>query len=134
MRSLILVLEFFLVIALKVLEFHFAVSARSLLNIVVLIFLLICYVLLLGHQHSHVSRMLHQVEYSKRYEQSSPSSQSCIHLLSEGHLLLRTALLQQDCESAERAQLQEAFQESCAHLGDCFSRSAAAHGHLIWHQ
>ncbi|KAF4098031.1 Hermansky-Pudlak syndrome 3 protein isoform X1 [Onychostoma macrolepis] len=70
------------------------------------------------------------VEYSKRYEQSSPSSQSCIHLLSEGHLLLRTALLQQDCESAERAQLQEAFQESCAHLGDCFSRFDKKDCHL----
>lgn len=70
------------------------------------------------------------VEYSKRYEQSSPLSQSCIHLLSEGHLLLRTALLQQDCESAERAQLQEAFQESCAHLGDCFSRFNKKDCHL----
>lgn len=87
---------------------------------------------------AHVSHMLHvffvnvpccfhQVEYSKRYEQSSPSSQSCIHLLSEGHLLLRTALLmQRDCDPEERAQLQQAFQESCAHLGDCFSRSAAS--------
>ncbi|XP_043078261.1 Hermansky-Pudlak syndrome 3 protein isoform X2 [Puntigrus tetrazona] len=70
------------------------------------------------------------VEYSKRYEQSSPSSQSCIHLLSEGHLLLRAALLAQDCESAERAQLQEAFQESCAHLGDCFSRFDKKDCHL----
>lgn len=68
------------------------------------------------------------MEYSRRYEQSSPSSQSCIHLLSEGHLLLRTALLlhDPDPEPAERrAQLQQAFQESCTHLGDCFSRSAA---------
>ncbi|XP_042568166.1 Hermansky-Pudlak syndrome 3 protein isoform X1 [Cyprinus carpio] len=70
------------------------------------------------------------VEYSKRYEQSSPSSQSCVHLLSEGHLLLRTALLLQDCESAERAQLQEAFQESCAQLGDCFSRFDKKDCHL----
>ncbi|XP_055073601.2 BLOC-2 complex member HPS3 isoform X1 [Misgurnus anguillicaudatus] len=63
------------------------------------------------------------VEYSKRYEQSSPLSQSCIHLLSEAHLLLRSALIsQQDYESGERAQLQQAFQQSCAHLGDCFSR------------
>uniref|UniRef100_A0A9J7Z0H1 HPS3 biogenesis of lysosomal organelles complex 2 subunit 1 n=1 Tax=Cyprinus carpio carpio TaxID=630221 RepID=A0A9J7Z0H1_CYPCA len=71
-----------------------------------------------------------KVEYSKRYEQSSPSSQSCVHLLSEGHLLLRTALLLQDCESAERAQLQEAFQESCAQLGDCFSRFDKKDCHL----
>ncbi|XP_052395611.1 Hermansky-Pudlak syndrome 3 protein isoform X1 [Carassius gibelio] len=70
------------------------------------------------------------VEYSKRYEQSSASSQSCVHLLSEGHLLLRTALLLQDCESAERAQLQQAFQESCAHLGDCFSRFEKKDCHL----
>uniref|UniRef100_A0A672PEZ3 HPS3 biogenesis of lysosomal organelles complex 2 subunit 1 n=1 Tax=Sinocyclocheilus grahami TaxID=75366 RepID=A0A672PEZ3_SINGR len=70
------------------------------------------------------------VEYSKRYEQSSPSSQSCVHLLSEGHLLLRTALLLQDCESAERAQLQQAFQESCAHLGDRFSRFDKKDCHL----
>ncbi|RXN24464.1 Hermansky-Pudlak syndrome 3 isoform X1 [Labeo rohita] len=69
------------------------------------------------------------VEYSKRYEQSL--SHSCIHLLSEGHLLLRTALLSlHDCDSAERAQLQEAFQESCAHLGDCFSRFDKKDCHL----
>lgn len=84
--------------------------------------------------HGNVPPCFHQVEYSRRYEQSSPSSQSCVHLLSEGHLLLRTALLLQhddpDPEPAERrAQLQQAFQESCAHLGDCFSRSAApSHG------
>ncbi|KAK9967855.1 hypothetical protein ABG768_022836 [Culter alburnus] len=71
------------------------------------------------------------VEYSKRYEQSSPSSQSCIHLLSEGHLLLRTALLmRRDCDPAERAQLQQAFQESCAQLGDCFSRFDTKDCHL----
>ncbi|KAK7127228.1 hypothetical protein R3I94_018419 [Phoxinus phoxinus] len=79
------------------------------------------------------------VEYSRRYEQSSPSSQSCVHLLSEGHLLLRTALLLQrggpdpepDPEPADgRAQLQRAFQESCAHLGDCFSRFEKRDYHL----
>ncbi|ROI83753.1 Hermansky-Pudlak syndrome 3 protein [Anabarilius grahami] len=71
------------------------------------------------------------VEYSKRYEQSTPSSQSCIHLLSEGHLLLRTALLmRRDCDPAERAQLQQAFQESCAQLGDCFSRFDKKDCHL----
>ncbi|XP_039513115.1 Hermansky-Pudlak syndrome 3 protein isoform X2 [Pimephales promelas] len=77
------------------------------------------------------------VEYSRRYEQSSPSSQSCVHLLSEGHLLLRTALQRggpdpdPDPEPAERrAQLQQAFQESCAHLGDCFSRFDKKDYHL----
>uniref|UniRef100_W5KBB1 HPS3 biogenesis of lysosomal organelles complex 2 subunit 1 n=1 Tax=Astyanax mexicanus TaxID=7994 RepID=W5KBB1_ASTMX len=63
------------------------------------------------------------VEYSKRYEQTNPLSQSCIHLLSEAHLLLRAALLSPSrSEAADRVQLQEAFQENCAQLGDCFSR------------
>ncbi|XP_057180909.1 Hermansky-Pudlak syndrome 3 protein isoform X3 [Triplophysa rosa] len=67
------------------------------------------------------------VEYSKRYEQSSPLSQSCVHLLSEAHLLLRSALLtQQDYEP----HLQQAFQESCAHLADCFSRLDKKDCHL----
>ncbi|KAK3562430.1 hypothetical protein QTP86_034072 [Hemibagrus guttatus] len=59
------------------------------------------------------------VEYSKRYEQTSQSSQNYVHLLSEAHLLLRASLL---CPNADRTKIQEAFQESCAHLGDCFSR------------
>ncbi|XP_051549413.1 BLOC-2 complex member HPS3-like isoform X2 [Myxocyprinus asiaticus] len=71
------------------------------------------------------------VEYSRRYEQASPLSQSCVHLLSEAHLLLRAALLtRQSCEPDERAQLQDAFQESCAHLGDCFSRFDKKDCHL----
>ncbi|XP_051550375.1 BLOC-2 complex member HPS3-like isoform X2 [Myxocyprinus asiaticus] len=71
------------------------------------------------------------VEYSRRFEQSSPLSQSCVHLLSEAHLLLRAALLtQQTCEPEERAQLQDAFQESCGHLGDCFSRFDKKDCHL----
>ncbi|XP_051979904.1 BLOC-2 complex member HPS3-like isoform X2 [Xyrauchen texanus] len=71
------------------------------------------------------------VEYSRRYEQASPMSQSCVHLLSEAHLLLRAALLtRQSCEPGERAQLQDAFQESCAHLGDCFSRFDKKEFHL----
>ncbi|KAI4898284.1 hypothetical protein NFI96_024413 [Prochilodus magdalenae] len=68
------------------------------------------------------------VEYSKRYEQSTPLSKNCLHLLSEAHLLLRAALLGH--ESSDRAQLQEAFQESCAQLGDCFSRLNTRDCHL----
>lgn len=59
------------------------------------------------------------MEYSKRYEQTNPLSQDCVHLLSEAHLLLRASLL---CPTADGDQIQEAFQESCAQLGDCFSR------------
>ncbi|XP_056303568.1 Hermansky-Pudlak syndrome 3 protein isoform X2 [Danio aesculapii] len=71
------------------------------------------------------------VEYSKRYEQSNPCSQSCVHLLSEAHLLLRSALLKlQDGPSEEKQELLEAFQESCAHLGDCFSRFDKKDCHL----
>ncbi|XP_017333887.1 Hermansky-Pudlak syndrome 3 protein isoform X2 [Ictalurus punctatus] len=67
------------------------------------------------------------VEYSKRYEQTSPASQNCIHLLSEAHLLLRASLL---CPTTDRAEIQEAFQESCAQLGDCFSRQDKRDCHL----
>ncbi|XP_066504345.1 Hermansky-Pudlak syndrome 3 protein isoform X2 [Hoplias malabaricus] len=71
------------------------------------------------------------VEYSKRYEHSTPLSQNCIHLLSEAHLLLRAALLNPSSQDSEdRAQLQEAFQESCAQLGDCFSRLSKRDCHL----
>ncbi|XP_072517100.1 BLOC-2 complex member HPS3 isoform X2 [Salminus brasiliensis] len=71
------------------------------------------------------------VEYSKRYEQTNPLSQNCVHLLSEAHLLLRAALLSlSDSESADRVQLQEAFQENCAQLGDCFSRLDKRDFHL----
>ncbi|KAI5101699.1 Hermansky-Pudlak syndrome 3 protein isoform X1 [Silurus meridionalis] len=67
------------------------------------------------------------VDYSKRYEQTSPLSQDCIHLLSEAHLLLRSALLS---PCADRDEIQEAFQESCAQLGDCFSRMDKRNCHL----
>ncbi|KAG7327880.1 hypothetical protein KOW79_009486 [Hemibagrus wyckioides] len=68
------------------------------------------------------------VEYSKRYEQTSPLSQNYVHLLSEAHLLLRASLL---CSpNTDRAKIQEAFQESCAHLGDCFSRLEKRDCHL----
>lgn len=62
---------------------------------------------------------LRQVEYSKRYEQTIPPSQNCVHLLSEAHLLLRASLL---CPTADTAKIQEAFNESCAQLGDYYSR------------
>ncbi|TRY54508.1 hypothetical protein DNTS_009216 [Danionella cerebrum] len=71
------------------------------------------------------------VEYSKRYEQSNPCSQSCIHLLSEAHLLLRAALFAlQDHSLVLRDQLNQAFQESCAHLADYFSRFDKKDCHL----
>ncbi|XP_041912589.1 Hermansky-Pudlak syndrome 3 protein isoform X1 [Alosa sapidissima] len=62
------------------------------------------------------------VEYSKKYEVSDPFSLSCIHLLSEAHLLLRASLLDPLVEPAERAEVQQAFRENCAQLGDCYSR------------
>uniref|UniRef100_A0A8C8H7Z9 Hermansky-Pudlak syndrome 3 protein n=1 Tax=Oncorhynchus tshawytscha TaxID=74940 RepID=A0A8C8H7Z9_ONCTS len=67
------------------------------------------------------------VEYSKKYEETNPLSQSCLHLLSEAHLLLRATLLDPRVGNPE---LQKAFQESCAHLGDCFSRFDKRDCHL----
>lgn len=67
------------------------------------------------------------VEYSKQYEQTSPPSQNCVHLLSEAHLLLKASLLS---PTADRAKIEEALQESCAHLGDCFSRLEKQDSHL----
>uniref|UniRef100_A0A6Q2WR21 HPS3 biogenesis of lysosomal organelles complex 2 subunit 1 n=1 Tax=Esox lucius TaxID=8010 RepID=A0A6Q2WR21_ESOLU len=64
------------------------------------------------------------VEYSKKYEETNPLSQSCLHLLSEAHLLLRATLLAPRMRNPE---LQLAFQESCAQLGDCFSRLRDCH-------
>lgn len=62
------------------------------------------------------------MEYSDIYK--TVKTQSCIHLLSEAHLLLRAALMDaQQLEPGERAELMEAFKESCGHLGDCYSRS-----------
>ena len=88
------------------------------------------------------------MQYSKRYEETNPQSQSCLHLLSEAHLLLRAKLLDpllgdpfpappspepdrpadgapdRPADGAPESQtLQGAFRESCAQLGDCFSRS-----------
>lgn len=58
-------------------------------------------------------------------------TQSCIHLLSEAHLLVRAALLDAaHLEPGEKAELLEAFKESCGHLGDCYSRLNTQHCHL----
>ncbi|XP_067369112.1 Hermansky-Pudlak syndrome 3 protein isoform X2 [Channa argus] len=97
-----------------------------------------------------------QVEYSQRYAETNPQGQSLRHLLSEAHLLLRSALLQisgrqqnRDCDPAvslqtdadgqpekqtrvgtDRQELEEALRQNCAHLGDCFSRSSQKDCHL----
>nr|XP_044986686.1 Hermansky-Pudlak syndrome 3 protein isoform X3 [Jaculus jaculus] len=69
------------------------------------------------------------VEYSNSYR--TVRTQSCIHLLSEAHLLLRAALMDGSrLEPGERAELLEAFKESCGHLGDCYSRLDTQHSHL----
>ncbi|XP_062868996.1 Hermansky-Pudlak syndrome 3 protein isoform X2 [Trichomycterus rosablanca] len=71
------------------------------------------------------------VEYSKRYEQTNPLSQNCLHLLNEAHLLLLADLLcPSQSDSTDRSELQQAFQESCAQLGDCFSRLDKRDSHL----
>uniref|UniRef100_A0A667I6E9 HPS3 biogenesis of lysosomal organelles complex 2 subunit 1 n=1 Tax=Lynx canadensis TaxID=61383 RepID=A0A667I6E9_LYNCA len=62
------------------------------------------------------------VDYSNTYK--TAKTQSCIHLLSEAHLLVRAALMDaSQLEPGEKAELLEAFKESCGHLGDCYSRS-----------
>lgn len=81
-----------------------------------------------------------QVEYSQRYVETNPQAQSLRHLLSEAHLLLRASLLQMseqqqnsNCDptvslekptgpQTDRQELEEAFRQNCAQLGDCFSR------------
>nr|XP_034988734.1 Hermansky-Pudlak syndrome 3 protein [Zootoca vivipara] len=69
------------------------------------------------------------VEYSKTYE--NVRTESCIHLLSEAHLLVRAALMDPDLkESAEKEDLLAALQESCALLGDCYSRFNTKDFHL----
>ncbi|XP_043926553.1 Hermansky-Pudlak syndrome 3 protein [Protopterus annectens] len=61
------------------------------------------------------------VEYSKRYQANM--TKSCIHLLNEAHLLLRGALMDHRLtDPAEKKKLLAAFKDSCAELGDCFSR------------
>ncbi|XP_027628161.1 Hermansky-Pudlak syndrome 3 protein isoform X2 [Tupaia chinensis] len=69
------------------------------------------------------------VDYSNTYR--TVKTQSCIHLLSEAHLLVRAALMDaSQLEPAEKAELLEAFKESCGHLGDCYSRLDTQHSHL----
>ncbi|KAH0624061.1 hypothetical protein JD844_007390 [Phrynosoma platyrhinos] len=69
------------------------------------------------------------VEYSKTYE--NVKTESCIHLLSEAHLLIRTALMDPDLKAPEeKEELLAAFRESCALLGDCYSRFDTKDFHL----
>lgn len=69
------------------------------------------------------------VEYSKRYE--TVKTQGSIHLLSEAHLLLRSALMNTELvKPADKEELEAAFRESCALLGDCFSRLDTKKSHL----
>ncbi|CAI9572386.1 unnamed protein product, partial [Staurois parvus] len=69
------------------------------------------------------------VDYSKRYE--TVKTQGSIHLLSEAHLLLRSVLMNPDVvTSADKEELEAAFRESCALLGDCFSRLDTKKSHL----
>ncbi|XP_008071157.1 Hermansky-Pudlak syndrome 3 protein isoform X2 [Carlito syrichta] len=69
------------------------------------------------------------VDYSNTYK--TVRTQSCIHLLSEAHLLVRAALMDaSQLEPGEKAELLEAFKESCGHLGDCYSRLDTQHSHL----
>ncbi|XP_006876421.1 PREDICTED: Hermansky-Pudlak syndrome 3 protein [Chrysochloris asiatica] len=69
------------------------------------------------------------VDYSNTYK--TVRTQSCIHLLSEAHLLVRAALMDDhQLEPGEKADLLEAFKESCGHLGDCYSRLDTQHSHL----
>ncbi|XP_060005639.1 BLOC-2 complex member HPS3 isoform X4 [Lagenorhynchus albirostris] len=70
-----------------------------------------------------------KVDYSNTYK--TAKTQSCIHLLSEAHLLVRAALMDaSQLEPGEKAELLEAFKESCGHLGDCYSRLDTQYSHL----
>ncbi|XP_019741406.1 BLOC-2 complex member HPS3 isoform X2 [Hippocampus comes] len=82
------------------------------------------------------------VEYSQHYAQNKQHAQSLWHLLSEAHLLLRAALLQSSQPHLrsssnggpadappDRTATEQAFQENCAQLGDCFSRGSQRHCH-----
>ncbi|MEQ2282845.1 hypothetical protein AMECASPLE_004957 [Ameca splendens] len=82
------------------------------------------------------------VEYSQRYAENNPQGLSLRHLLGEAHLLLRSCLLesserQQGGEGARkmaaqmhREELEEAFRQNCAQLGDGFSRGSQKDCHL----
>ncbi|NXG44195.1 HPS3 protein, partial [Psilopogon haemacephalus] len=69
------------------------------------------------------------VDYSRTYE--NVKTESCIHLLSEAHLLVRAAMMD-PCflKSDEKEELLRAFKESCAFLGDCYSRFDTKDYHL----
>ncbi|XP_052661062.1 BLOC-2 complex member HPS3 isoform X2 [Harpia harpyja] len=69
------------------------------------------------------------VDYSRTYE--NVKTESCIHLLSEAHLLVRAAIMD-PCflTSHEKEELLRAFRESCAFLGDCYSRFDTKDYHL----
>ncbi|XP_061680263.1 Hermansky-Pudlak syndrome 3 protein isoform X2 [Syngnathoides biaculeatus] len=88
------------------------------------------------------------VDYSQHYAQNNQRSESLWHLLSEAHLLLRAALIQSSqlqCRSrsgsadsylekqvtvqTHRPEMEEAFRENCAQLGDCFSRGSQSYCH-----
>ncbi|XP_053929888.1 BLOC-2 complex member HPS3 isoform X1 [Cuculus canorus] len=69
------------------------------------------------------------VDYSRTYK--NVRTESCIHLLSEAHLLVRAALMDPSVlTSEEKEELQTAFRESCAFLGDCYSRFDTKDYHL----
>ncbi|NXY71560.1 HPS3 protein, partial [Glareola pratincola] len=69
------------------------------------------------------------VEYSRTYE--NVKTESCIHLLSEAHLLVRAAIMDPSfLKSDEKEELLRAFRESCAFLGDCYSRFDTKDYHL----
>ncbi|XP_021249845.1 Hermansky-Pudlak syndrome 3 protein isoform X2 [Numida meleagris] len=69
------------------------------------------------------------VDYSRTY--GSVKTESCIHLLSEAHLLVRAALMDPSfLKSDEKEELLGAFRESCAALGDCYSRFDTKDYHL----
>ncbi|XP_019388112.1 PREDICTED: Hermansky-Pudlak syndrome 3 protein isoform X1 [Crocodylus porosus] len=69
------------------------------------------------------------VDYSRTYENSR--TESCIHLLSEAHLLVRAALMDPGLmELEEEEELLASFKESCALLGDCYSRFDTKDYHL----
>ncbi|XP_014801265.1 PREDICTED: Hermansky-Pudlak syndrome 3 protein [Calidris pugnax] len=69
------------------------------------------------------------VDYSRTYE--NVKTESCIHLLSEAHLLVRAAIMYPSfLKSDEKEELLTAFRESCAFLGDCYSRFDTKDYHL----
>ncbi|KAM9010583.1 LOW QUALITY PROTEIN: BLOC-2 complex member HPS3-like [Ara ararauna] len=69
------------------------------------------------------------VDYSRIYE--NVKTESCIHLLSEPHLLVRAAIMDPHFfKSDEEEEILRAFRESCAFLGDCYSRFDTKDYHL----